>query len=422
VNQPVGGTVNKPVGGYTTTTHTLPGGQTATVSTRANGRVASIQANGLAINHGIHGGRIITSERNGHTIVSTGRQGGYVERPYLNRGDRIYYQRTYVVGGRAYARAYRGYDYRGRRYYSYAPGYYYHPAFYGWAYHPWTVRVYYTPVQWGWVGAPWYAGYPGYFTPYPVYPTASLWLTDYLIAANMQAAYQAGVEAGQAQAPPPSQQYQPQSPDPAEATAQTPLSPQVKQAIADEVQQQLATEQAAAQNVNPQSVQPQFPNPPVAPGNELVPEALNPSERVFVVAATLDVTTPGGGHECGLTAGDVVMRLTDTPDSNQKVTASVQSSKKADCAAGQTVEIAVQDLQEMHNQFREQLDSGLQTLAAKGGTGNLPKPPDTTTVPGEVPPPTPDSGAANQLVAQSQQADQTEAQLLQGGAPGSQQF
>jgi hypothetical protein len=144
-----------------------------------------------------------------------------------------------------------------------------------------------------------------------------------------------------------------------------------------------------------------------------VPDALNPAERVFVVASNLDVTAPGSGQECSLTPGDVVMRLADTPDDNQNVTASVQSSKKADCATGQTVAIGVQDLQEMHNQFREQLDAGLKTLADKGGTGGLPKAPDTATTGGEVPPPTPDSAAADQLQAQQQQADQTDAQAAQ---------
>jgi hypothetical protein len=107
------------------------------------------------------------------------------------------------------------------------------------------------------------------------------------------------------------------------------------------------------------------------------------------------------------------MRLADTPDANQNVTASVQSSKKADCLVGQTVAIGVQDLQEMHNQFREQLDSGLKALADKGGTGGLPKPPDTATTGGEAPRPTPDSGVPEQLIAQQQQADQTEQQVAQ---------
>jgi hypothetical protein len=177
----------------------------------------------------------------------------------------------------------------------------------------------------------------------------------------------------------------------------------VKQAIADEVQRQLAAEKDAAANA-------QAPQP--APTGGEVPDALNPAERVFVVASNLDVTMAANGQECALTAGDVVMRLTDAPDANQNVNASIQSSKKGDCATGQTVAVGVQDLQEMHNQFRAQLDSGLQKLAEDGGKGGLPKAPDTATRAGEVPPPAPDSGAAAQVAAQQQQADKTEAQLV----------
>jgi hypothetical protein len=360
----------------------------------------------MTIHQGIHGARTIRTEHNGRTTVSTGPHSGYVQRPYYSRNGRDYIRRTYVVGGHSYGRVYRDYYYGHVHYYAYAPVYYYHPVFYGWAYNPWVAPVYYGPAAWGWVGTPWYGVYGGYFTPYPVYPTASLWLTDYLIAANLQAAYQAQAEAnaaaggGTGQAPA-DNSGAPPSGGPA-ASNQTQLSPQLKQMIADEVQQQLAAEKAAAANTQQ-----------AAPSSAQVPDALNPAERIFVVASNLDVTAPDGGQECSLTPGDVVMRMSDTPDATQNVTASVQSSKKADCAAGQTVAIGVQDLQEMHNHFREQLDSGLKTLADKGGTGGLPKPPDTATTGGEVPPPAPDSGVADQLQAQQQQADQTQAQVQQ---------
>ncbi len=392
-------------GSRTTKTFTDRSGHPASATFRPGGHVATIHANGMTINHGLRGGRTVVAERNGRTIVSTGRSGGYVQRPYFNRGGRAYYQRTYVVGGRSYARVYRGYDYRGVRYYGYVPGYYYHPRFYGWAYNPWMRPVYYGPAAWGWVGMPWFGFYGGFFTPYPVYASASLWLTDYLIAANLQAAYQARLEAaaaaGGGEAPAPAENYAPPPSGGPAASSQTPLSPEVKQAIADEVQRQLADESAAAAN------------PQAAPTSAQVPDALNPAERVFVVASNLDVAVPDSAQECSLTPGDVLMRLSDTPDANQNVTASVQSSKAGDCPTGQTVAIGVQDLQEMHNQFRAQLDSGLKTLADKGGTGGLPKPPDTATTNGEVPPPTPDSAAADQLQAQQQQADQTEAQAAQ---------
>jgi hypothetical protein len=373
----------------------------------------------MTINHGERGGRTIRSEHNGRMVVNEGRRGGYVQRPYFSRGGRTYYSRTYYRDGHAYSRVYRGYDYRGRHYYGYVPGRFYHPGFYGWAYHPWGAPIFYGPAAWGWAGTPWFGFYGGFFTPYPAYAAPNLWLTDYIVAANLQSAYQAGLEAGQAQGQaegPPPEQPAPGGP---EAQAQTPLTPEVKQAIADEVQQQLAAEQAAAQTNNPQPNGP-APNEPApaapapnAPAGEQVPDALNPSERVFIVASNIDVTTAGQGQECGLTGGDVLMRLADTPDTNQNVTASVQSSKKGDCAAGQTITVSVDDLQEMHNHFHEQLDNGLQKLADNSGKNGLPKAPDTTTTAGEVPTPPPDQGAADQLQAQQQQADQVEAQIQQ---------
>ena len=52
----------------------------------------------------------------------------------------------------------------------------------------------------GWGAAPWYGYYGAYFRPYPVYPSAAYWLTDYMVAASLQEAYAAGVAAGQSSA------------------------------------------------------------------------------------------------------------------------------------------------------------------------------------------------------------------------------
>ncbi len=375
----------------------------ATVSRRPGGGVATIQTKGMTITHPLRGPTTVVAERNGRTIVATGRQGGYVQREYLNRNGRSYVQRTYVVGGRTYVSVYRKYSYGGYGFYGYAPAYYYHPVFYGWAYNPWAAPVVYGPAAWGWAGAPWYGYYGGYFAPYPAYASASQWLTDYMLAANLQAAYAANAEAQAATA---NAAGAPAAGDAAAtASRQTQLSPEVKQMIAEEVKQQLAAAQSSATSKG------------AVPTGDQLPDALNPAERIFVVSSHLDVTNKDG-KECGLAPGDVVMRMTDSPDANQLVSASVQSSKKADCAAGQTVAIGVQDLQEMHNQFRQQLDSGLQTLAANAGKGGLPQAPDTTTVSGEVPAPTPDSAAAAQLANTQREAEAADHAVQQAGSGG----
>lgn len=364
----------------------------------------------MQISHGMHGGRTIVSTHNGARIVTTGRHGGYVQRAYVTRGGRSYYSRTYYYHGAYRTGVYRGYYWGGHPYYGYYNPYWYHPAFYGWAYNPWPAPVYW---GWGWGGAPWYGFYGGYFAPYPVYPTAAFWLTDYLISANLQAAYAARQEANADAANAAAGDDQAANNAPAAAPAnggQVALSPEVKQAIADEVKAQIAAQQAQAGQPAPaggaQAV-------PAAATNE-VPPALDPARRTFVVDTELDVVADG--QECALTQGDVITRLTDTPDQDQKVNVSIASSKKSDCASGKSVLVSVDDLQEMHNHFEEQLTEGMKTLASKQGTGGLPKSPDTSTTASDVPPPPPDKSAGQALDDQEKSADQTEAQVKQEAA------
>ena len=51
----------------------------------------------------------------------------------------------------------------------------------------------------------------------------------------------------------------------------------------------------------------------------------------------------------------------------------------------------------MHNNFRQQLDAGLDALAKNAGTGGLPKAPDTQTSGREVPPPAPDKNVDSSI-------------------------
>jgi hypothetical protein len=356
------------------------------------GRMRSIRANGMTIHRGFRGGRTIETERNGRRLVSLGRHRGYMERPYFRTRDgRLYFQRTYVRNGVVYTRAYRRFAYRGIYYERYAPVYYYHPVFYQWAYNPWPAPVYY---NWAWTGAPWYAYYGPYFAPYPDYPAASLWLTDYLIAEDLTLAYQEHADASAS-----GTQTQDDATGAGSTAAQ--LSPQVKQAIADEVKRQLAAEQQSASASPDQS----------SASDESVPPALDPSERVFIVSSNLDVSA--GNQECSLTPGDVILRLTETPDANQDVNATVQASKMTDCPAGSLVAVSVQDLEEMHNSLQAQIDAGLKTLATNQGKAGLPAAPDTGTSVGEVLAPPADTGVAGSLQAQEQEADQTERQVQQ---------
>jgi hypothetical protein len=385
----------------------LKGGGSATL--RKNGQVRSVDRNGMHIEHGVHGGRTVVGEHNGAHVVNTGRHGGYVQRSYVNRGGHSYYSRTYYDHGHYRTGVYRGYRYGGRDYYGYYPGYYYHPGFYGWAYNPWASPVTWGMGAWGWGGAPWFGFYGGWFTPYPVYASPAFWLTDYLIAANLQAAYAARQEANADAAA--AEDAQASGGGGGGGSRAVALTPEVKQAIADEVKAQLAAQQAQAAQTGGSAA----PAPANASGE--VPPALDPARRTFVVDSDLSVVA--NGQECGLTAGDVIMRLTDTPDADNMVNASVSASKKSDCASGQTVAVKVDDLQEMQNHFAEQLNNGLGELAKKQGTGGIPKAPDTSTTASDVPPPAPDTTAAKTLQDQQQAADQTDSQVKQETAGSS---
>jgi hypothetical protein len=192
------------------------------------------------------------------------------------------------------------------------------------------------------------------------------------------------------------------------------LTPEVKEAIAQEIKAQLAAQQAqAAQGAGGGGAA-----PAAAPANadNQVPPALDPAQRTFVVDS--DVTVVANGNECGLTSGDVVTRLTDTPDGDNQVNASVSASKKGDCASGQTIAVKVDDLQEMYNHFQEQITNGMGELAKKQGTGGMPKAPDTATQPSDVPAPQPDNTAAKDLQDQQQAADAAEAQAKADAAAG----
>src|SRR5208282_5555253 len=151
-------------------------------------------------------------------------------------------------------------------------------AYYAWGYTPWGTPVVYT--GWGWAGSPWYGAYGYYFVPYPSYPSAAFWLTDYLIAENLRLAYEAQASAN---APVGNQvQAQATAPQPDQSSsAQVTLTPEVKQMVAEEVKSQLAAEQADAQSSSPSSSTPAPPAPPAS--TDVVPPALAPNHHVFVV-------------------------------------------------------------------------------------------------------------------------------------------
>jgi hypothetical protein len=100
------------------------------------------------------------------------------------------------------------------------------------------------------------------------------------------------------------------------------------------------------------------------------------------------------------------------------VNASVSAGKKGDCAAGATVAVKVDDLQEMYNHFQETLTNGLSEMAKKQGTNGMPKAPDTGTTASDVPAPKPDPDAAKAIKDENAEADKTEADVKAEASAG----
>ena len=181
------------------------------------------------------------------------------------------------------------------------------------------------------------------------------------------------------------------------------MSPEVKQLVAEEVKRALQEEQTTAQA--PATAE-------AAPASGQAPPALDPKLRTFVVSQNLDVVD-GSGQECALTQGDIIFRNGATLDADNKVAVTVLSAKAGDCAVDTNTSIAVADLQEMHNHFREQLDGGLKVLADNQGKGGIPQGPAANAQPVAAGQTDPDPNAEQALTQQQAEADHVEAEVNQ---------
>jgi hypothetical protein len=367
----------------------------SSVRTRANGSRADVHDSkrGVDVHHGLNGGRRVSHERADHSRVVSERGGrGYAQgRPYGYRGHE-YARRTYYDHGRAYDRYYNRYGYHGVFLEGYAPAFYFAPAFYGWAYNPWVAPV---PYAWGFVANPWYGFYGAYFTPYPVYPSASIWLTDYIISQSLAANY----AAQQAAAQPP----QAMAPDAA------PMTPDIKNMVAEEVKRQLAlANQEAATTAKGDTPDPA--------GSGIARMLADNIQHVFVAGGDLDVID-ATGTECAVSEGDA-LQLAGPPAADATAADLVVLSSKGgvECKKGATVSVALTDLQDMQNHMRETIDAGMGDLQKKGGQGGLPAVPASAKAePAKaaftaVAPP-PDPNAAAEIAATAKEGDAAEADV-----------
>jgi hypothetical protein len=378
----------------------------AAVRTRPNGNISDVHNSkrGMDIHQGLNGGRRVSMVRPDHSrvVYQRGRP-GFVERPYSYRGH-DFDRRTYNYHGHSYDHFYHPYHFRGMDVHVYGPSRFWGPRFYGWAYNPWASPWHY---RWGWMGNPWYGHYGYYFNPYPVYPSAAFWLTDYLISNDLAAAYAAQQDGGGVEG------------DPSAGAA--PLTPDVKQMIADEVRNQLALEnQEAQQNAQQQDI-----DPGSSGIGRILNDVANGRAHVFVVGNPLDVVD-SSGTECTLSDGDALSLRSAPPQDATAADLQVLASKGGqECPRGDTVSVNLDDLQEMQNHMRETIDQGLQELQQNQGKGGLPPAPDANQVQpagyAAIAPP-PDPNVGNELQQEAQQADQAQSEAVndagqQGGTP-----
>jgi hypothetical protein len=308
--------------------------------------------------HGPSGGHRVIRQRPDRTvIVARGHGRGYIQRPFVSR-NREFVQRTFYGDRRIVHRFYQPYRFRGFLFFVYAPVIYYPPIFYDWVFAPWPAGIYF---HWGWYGAPWYAYYGPYFSPYAVYPAPPFWLTDYLLAWELERDYRDRLAADEAAL--------------AERYAQAPISDEVKRAIADEVRRQIEQERLDSETVARGGI----PDPALSGLARLLADK---QSHVFVVSSALDVMS--ATEPCTLTPGDVLQLDQAPPAEASFAYLKVLASKSGSCARGSIVVVSLEDLQEMQNHMREVIDQGLVEL--RSGQGGIPAAPPAA-LRGEFQPP-----------------------------------
>jgi hypothetical protein len=140
---------------------------------------------------------------------------------------------------------------------------------------------------------------------------------------------------------------------------------------------------------------------------------LDAKVKVLVVSTALNLTAGSDGQTCALTPGDIIERTGRNVPADGQVPVGVLTSKEGDCPVGFATALDVSVLQDMYNDFREQISAGMEKLASNQGQGGLPAGPaaDPQQVPeGHAPA---FAGAKGLLAKLVQEADQAEAAISQ---------
>ena len=333
------------------------------------------------VSHGFGAGQVrVTRYGNGAsgTVERTIRP-GLTSRTYVSGGHvlytRVYQDHVWHQYGRAFA------------YETFVPAVRYPAVYFGWSLGAWPHPVTYA---WGWYAQPWYPAYGVLFTPYPVYASPDLWMTDYIIAQNMQMAYQA-----QAVAPPvqPSPQWtpappapapdssvaapdaqpgdtsaapQPAAPPPAPQPIDSPpapaapppaITPQIKAQLNTQIKVQLKEQEAAEAT-------------PATLTTQSGPPALRPNHVFFEVVQPLNVPTANG--HCSLSANDYIKRTGGMSGDDWMIPVVVELSRPSDCPEGLATRIGLNDLNAMENEQEAQVLQAMQAASASMGPNGPP--------------------------------------------------
>jgi hypothetical protein len=337
-----------------------------------NGRVREVS-------HGFGAGQVRVTRygNSANGTVERAIRPGFVSRTFVSGGrvlsTRVYQDHVWHQYGRTFA------------YQAFVPAVRFPGVYYSWALAPWPRPVVYS---WGWQVQPWYPAYGVLFTPYPVYASPDLWMTDYILAQSMQAAYQAQTAPPPQPAPqwtpappvpgpdssvaPPDAQPgdtsaapqpdaappAPQSIDAPAAPAAPPpaITPQIKAQLNTQIKVQLEEQQAAQAT-------------PAVLTTQSGPAALRANHVFFAVVQPLDVPTAHG--HCSLSANDYIKRTGGMSSDDWMIPVVVELSRPSDCPEGLATRIGLNDLNAMENEQEAQVLEAMQA-ASKGMGPNGP--------------------------------------------------
>ena len=297
-------------------------------------------------------------------VAAYGPRRGFLEAPMAGRPG--FTRRTYMAGDHRYAVLYRNHRYLGHEFARPVPAVIYSPGYYAWAVQPWAAPV---GISIGFQAAPWYGSYGRVFTPYDQYARPDQWMTDQILANNMQQAYDAGRTA----------QANIDSGSPQDAMPPQ-ISPQLKNQIDGQVRYDVQEQAREAQGGAAAVVPPDLPPGQTEP--DQLPDALKPYHMVFRVVAPLSVQADG--QPCTLSPDDWVVRTSNLNAEDGTVSISVSASRTADCPVHTSAKVTLNDLMAMENDMNEQVAATLALAAKSMGKDGMPVGPSSgaTVVPG----------------------------------------